>query len=45
MQADAHHPPAFLGQLVEGVAQIAEELLALGKAVERHDLHVVGVKL
>jgi hypothetical protein len=21
VQADAHHPPAFLGQLVEGVAQ------------------------
>ncbi len=48
MQADRHHLGgaifAFEIELVEGIAQIAEELLALGKAIQRHDLHVIGIQ-
>lgn len=37
MQADAHHAAALSVELVEGVAQIVEELVALGEPVERHE--------
>ena len=44
MQAHAHHPPAFLAQLLQRVAQVALEAVGVAEAGGHGELHVVVVQ-
>lgn len=44
MQANRHHAPPFLIQHIERIPQVAEELLAFRKPVQRDELHVVHIE-